>query len=196
MKARTLLLTAAVAITAIITTRVVSQHDHKHDHDHDHGHAEHEVPMPGPEHKFLAKYAGDWTTETTFSAPGMPEAQPTAGSSKITAELGGRFFNDSNKGEMMGETYEARHYTGYNTTLKKFESIWTWTNDNGMLHFTGTSDDGGKTINWHSEYSDQTGTKQTMKAVTRHMDDNHFTIELRGEGEHAGVMVTKYTRKK
>ena len=195
MNARFALFAIAIVVTAVMTARVVSQNDHNGQ-EHDHAHDEHQVALPGPEHKLLAKYAGEWTTTMTFSAPDMAPSPPVTGSAKITSELGGRFLNDASKGEMMGEPFESRHYTGYNSSAKRYESIWTWTNDNGMLRFTGASEDGGKTINWTGEYTDLAGQPQAIKAVTKHIDDDRFTIELHGEGDHAGVMTTEYTRKK
>jgi hypothetical protein len=204
MKTRTTLLTAAIFLTiAAITTQVASQsgkdkprpqppakpQEHEHEHDLT-------AALPGPEHELLGKYVGEFTTKSTFSTPDMPEQPPVIGSSKITSDLGGRFFLDQSSGTTMDQPYESRHYTGYNKTMKRFEAVWTWTNDTGMLNMTGASDDGGRTINWAGSFTNAQGAKQTLKAVTRHVDDDHFTLELRGEGEHAPVMITEYARKK
>jgi hypothetical protein len=209
MRSRTILYAAAFILsTAAFTTHVVSQSGKDkpkqeppakgHDHDQDHAHHEHDsaAALPGPEHKLLAKYVGEWTTKSTFTVPGQPAGEPVTGSSKIASDLGGRFFSDQSSGEMMGEPYESRHYTGYNNATKQYESVWTWTHDTGMLHMTGTSKDGGKTINWTGSYVNPAGEKEVLNAVTTHVDDNKLTIELRGEGAEAGVMKTEYTRKK
>lgn len=163
-------------------------------------HAEHgltENTTPGPAHAMLAKYAGQWETSSTFSAPGMTEGDPVKGSAKITSMLGGRFFMEQNNGEMMGQPVESIHYVGYNNSTKEYEANWTWTMDTGMLQMKGTSSDGGKTINWKGSFKDETGNDQNLIAVSKYPDADHFSLELRGEGpEDAAVMKTSYTRKK
>jgi len=155
--------------------------------------------QPGPEHAMLAKYIGEWTTSSKFTGGGQPDQPPVSGTAKITSDIGGRFFNLEETGSMMGMPFQARHYTGYNNATKRYEAAWSYTHSTAMMTMTGTSTDGGKTINWTAAVDNAHGDKEVMKITTRYIDDDHFTIELRGqstEGAPESVMSTEYTRKK
>lgn len=153
-----------------------------------------QAPQPlGAEHKQLAKYVGDWTYGSTMTMAGAPPMEST-GTAKITTVLGGRFLLEENKGEMMGQPVESRHYTGYNTDTKKYEANWTWTMNTSMMNMTGTSSDGGKTI--VSSAVVDGPEKMNLKITHTFIDDDHFTMEMTSEGPDGGSMVTKYTRKK
>src|SRR5437773_2249286 len=47
------------------------------------------MSVPGPIHKKIAKYAGEWDESTTMEITGQP-AQTTKGTVSIKSELGGR----------------------------------------------------------------------------------------------------------
>lgn len=199
MNARHSLIAIALVITtAAITTTVVSQQAQDTPGTPPARAQKPEVPdqmTPGPAHKFMAKYVGEYTTKVKFTAPGQ-ETMESEGKSRITSMLDGRFFLDENTGVMMSLPYKALHYTGYNNGTKQYESCWTWNMDTGMLNLTGTSDDEGKTINWKGAFTNPAGEKENLIVTTRHIDDDHFTIEMRGEGDEAGAMITEYTRVK
>lgn len=154
---------------------------------------------PGPIHKFLAKRAGEYTTMTKFTVPGMPESPPTKGTSKIKSILGGRFMHQENSGEMLGKKFTSVHLEGYNNLTKQFESTWIYTGGTSMMSLTGKSDDGGKTIHYVGSYSKDAGKKETLYVDTRHIDDDNFEVVLYGkmaDGSKGPTMHMKYTRNK
>lgn len=154
---------------------------------------------PGPIHKFLAKRAGEYTTITKFSGPGIPDSPPTKGTSKIKSILGGRFVQQEDSGEMLGKKFTSVHLDGYNNLTKTFESTWIYTGGTGMMSMTGKSDDGGKTIHYVATYSKDAGKKETMYIDTKHIDDDNFEVVLYSklpDGAKGPMMHMKYTRKK
>jgi hypothetical protein len=155
--------------------------------------------QPGPEHVRLQKLAGDWTTETTME--GMPQPVPkTAGTEKISSSLGGRFLHEQGTGEMMGMPMESFKVWGYNNGSHKYEATWTWTMSTSLLHMTGESKDGGKTIDWQAWFEGAGGKREEFKCQHAFTDDDHFTVKMYGgkmpDGTPGPTMTSVYTRKK
>jgi hypothetical protein len=154
--------------------------------------------MTGPEHAQLAKLAGDWTVATTMEMGTMK--MKSSGTASFKAALGGRFLHQTETGEMQGQKTETFKVWGYNSDSHKFESVWTWTMNNSLLHLTGDSTDGGKTIDWAVWYQKSPTEKEEFKATTTMPDTDHFTVKLFGgkmpDGSPGPVMTSTYTRKK
>lgn len=155
--------------------------------------------MPGPIHKQLAKRAGEYTTVTKFSAqPGAPAVE-SSGTSKLTAILDGRFLLEEGSGIFMGQQTKSTRVWGYDNATKKYESAWMYTGSTGIMRLTGSSNDGGKTVNYAATFTDENGVKQTFDAVLRLIDDDHFVVGLyaRGpDGSRGPTFDTTFTRKK
>lgn len=156
-----------------------------------------DAAAPGPEHQQMAKKAGDWTTKTKFSMPGMP-AEETTGTAKISMILGGRFLVEDSKGTMMGQPFEAHKLVGYNKATREYEGIWAYTMGTSLMNLTGTSEDGGKTVNYKASYAEAPGPKETLSITCKSIDDDHFTVTLSDAGGQTGgaTMETTYERKK
>jgi len=159
---------------------------------------DHMQQMPGTEHAQLAKLAGDWTVSTTMEM-GTMKKESTATSSFKTV-LGGRFVHQNETGEMQGQKADSFKVWGYNTDSHKYESVWTWTMNNSLLHLTGDSSDSGKTIEWAVWYQKSPTEREEFKATTEMPDADHFTVKLFGgkmpDGSPGPVMTSTYTRKK
>jgi hypothetical protein len=154
--------------------------------------------MPGPIHQQLAKRAGEYTAVSKFSIPGGP-TQETKGTAKITSILGGRFLQEEFSGSMRGQAFTSIHLDGYNNVTKQYEASWIYTRGTAIMNLTGTSTDGGKTINYKATYVNDQGAKQTLEIIHRQIDDDHFVMELIGrnpDGSKGATMETTYTRKK
>jgi hypothetical protein len=154
---------------------------------------------PSPIHKQMAKAAGEYVTVTKFRI--KPDDQPveTKGKARIKSILGGRFLAEESEGTMLGQKYQGFRLWGYNKDAKQFESTWIYTGATGTMRLVGTSKDKGKTINWTATVAMGQGEKMTMEAVTRHMDDDTFVVELIAktpDGKRGPSFETTYTRKK
>jgi hypothetical protein len=161
--------------------------------------AAHHQDPPGPVHKQLAKQAGEYTTVTKFRSSPDGDVEETKGKARLMSILGGRFLHEENSGIMHGEPYTGARLIGYNNASKKFEAIWIYTGATGQMRLVGNSKDDGKTIQWTATVDMGKGGKMTLYAVTRHIDDNHFAVELSmkgDDGKKGASFETTYTRKK
>jgi hypothetical protein len=156
------------------------------------------MAMPGPVHQGLARMAGEYTTARKIWM--QPGGQPmeSKGTAQLKTILGGRFLHEDATSSMMGIPVQEMRLTGYNNATKRYEGLWAYTMATGMMTLNGSSKDDGKTIDWEASFTDARG-KQTMQAVTRFVDDDHFVIELIAkmpDGSPGPHFETTYTRKK
>jgi hypothetical protein len=155
--------------------------------------------MPGPAHANLATLAGEYTTVTkVVMAPGAPPQEST-GDAKLSMTLDGRFLAEDGSGVFFGQPTKSFKMIGYNNASKRYEGIWTYTMSTSIMTLTGTSNDGGKTINFAATYDDQSGVKQKLDIVIRQTDNDHFVVELNSkttDGKPGPKLDTTYTRMK
>ena len=158
-----------------------------------------QAATPGAVHKHLARRAGEYTTLTKFSMqPGGPATEST-GTAKITVIVDGRFLLEENAGLFMGQQTKGSRIWGYENSTKQYESVWMYTGSTGIMKLTGTSTDGGKTVNFVAVFNDDNGVKQTFEAASRQIDDDHFVVSLYAkgpDGSRGPTFDTTYTRKK
>jgi len=118
----------------------------------------------------------------------------------ITTALDGRFLHENGAGDMQGQTVRSFKVWGYDNNTKKYEGTWTWTLSTGLLHVSGESKDGGKTIDSNAWYTDEGGKKAEFKVQHTFTDDDHFSIKMYGgkmpDGSAGPTMTSKFTRKK
>jgi hypothetical protein len=134
---------------------------------------------PGEMHKHIAKMAGDWTfTNKMWMAPGQPPVEST-GTMHAETILGGRYVQSVWKGSVMGQPFEGRATEGYDNVSKQYVSSWVDNMGTGIMHSTGTCEDGGKKCTTVGNSSDpMTGGTATMKSVITWVDDNSFKNEM------------------
>jgi hypothetical protein len=151
---------------------------------------------PGPEHERLAKLAGNFTIETTYTGMG-PEPQKSTGEATAAMTLGGRFLEIRETGKMGPDSMEAVQIWGFNNGSKKYESIWRYTMSTAIMAMRGRSADGGTTIECEAHYDDATGKPVTMNVRFLHESDERFTIELTSKDDtgHEVRMESVYSRK-
>ena len=153
-----------------------------------------QVMTPGPAHHQLARMAGDYTFTSKFLMPGAP-ATETAGTAKLEMQLDGRFLREENSGTMAGQPYRGLRYYGHNNATNKYEGMWTWTMSTALMFLSGSSSDGGKTIDWTATCDDETGVRQSLHIIMRRDGDDRFVIRI--EGRDGGPTLEEtYTRKK
>lgn len=154
---------------------------------------------PGPEHKKLARMAGDWTfTNKMWMDPSAP---PAEGSGTVHAEmiLGGRYVHSVWKGDFMGMPFEGHGTDGFDNVTKKHISSWVDNMSTGMMTMTGTCDADGKTCTSTSEpmMDPMTGKMTSFRSVVTWTSDKSFKMEMymKPEGgsemKNMEMMVTK-----
>ncbi|NUN47223.1 MAG: DUF1579 family protein [Candidatus Brocadiae bacterium] len=154
--------------------------------------------VAGPEHKKLAEVAGEWTVESELYMGG-PDAQKSTGTATFEVILDGKFVKQTYKGEMAGMAFEGVGIDGYDRVLGKYTFFWCDSMGTSPLSGTGTSKDGGKTIEYHAEMMDPES-KKPMKIRMLHTGagKDRFTFEMFGEHDGKEILMFKltYNRKK
>jgi hypothetical protein len=158
----------------------------------------HDADEPGPVHKQMAKWAGEYTTSSRFYMKPNDASEETKGAATIKSVLGGRFLSEENSGKMLGQEFTGIRLYGYNNLSGKYEATWVYTGATGMMTLSGTSKDEGKTIEYSASY-EQKGSKMNLTVVMRHDSDDQFVVELIAKNPDGGrgpTLETTYTRKK
>jgi hypothetical protein len=110
-----------------------------------------ESGRPGEEHKKLQPFVGDWNDSLKlWTDPNQPPAEL-----KLTAQrkwiLGGRFVQESFKGELDGETFEGMGVLGYDSAQKKFTISQFCGLASTASSSLATSNESGRTFNCATE---------------------------------------------
>jgi hypothetical protein len=136
---------------------------------------------PGPQHAALAGLAGEYDATTSYYwKPGDPP-EVSKGVSVFTAVLGGRFLMQQDYAASgHGEPSGIRLF-GFNAAAGKYEATWSYDRSTGLLAMTGTSPDGGRTIEFKGRWEEGAGTFRALNATLTKRDDGTFSIHLTGE---------------
>jgi len=146
-----------------------------------------------PEHAYLKKHLGKWTTEmkTYFEDPSNPTV--AAGSATFTELFGGRYVRQEYKGAFAGLPFEGIGVTGFDKTKKKYVSTWVDNFETGILTMEGTYDEKTSTLT-------EVGTSHTpegemkMKNVTKDIDKDTMVFSMymvQPDGkENLGLQIT------
>jgi hypothetical protein len=158
-----------------------------------------DATKPGPEQEFLAKRAGEYTRTIKFVGQAGADVDPFTGTAKISVALGGRFIVEENNDVVFGRPVSGMRIYGFNNVTKQYEAVSMYTMSTAMLRMTGTSSDGGKTIDFTGTSVDLHGATVPLHVLVRQVDDDQFVVTLMStgaDGKEAAFQETTYTRKK
>ena len=158
-----------------------------------------DATKPGPEQSFLAKRAGEYTRTVKFVAQANADANASTGTARISVTLDGRFIVEENTDTAFGRPVSGTRIYGFNNITRQYEAVWMYTMSTAMLFLTGTSADGGKTIDLTGVSQNHHGDKISIHATIRQIDDEQFIVTLMStgaDGKEAAFQETTYTRKK
>jgi len=149
-------------------------------------------PKPGPEHKMLQRFEGDW--DATVAMAGA-ESKATA---KYKMGLGGFWLSQDFKGEFGGQKFHGKGTTGYDPLRKKYVSTWTDSMSPTLIVMEGKFDKDGKTYTETGEGPGMDGKLTKLKSVLRFKDKDTllFTMYTVQNGEEQEMMKITYRRKK
>jgi len=150
---------------------------------------------PGPAHKALAAFLGDWKAEVKCWCE--PGGTPTTsqGTSKADWILNGHFLDAEFHGEMMGKPFTGRTLMGYDNIKGTFNSVWVSDLQTSIMTCEGKGEKGNKVITLQGT-SSCPGTGRTdvsIKTVFRVLSPDSYIFEMFNEG--AKSMEITYTRK-
>lgn len=154
---------------------------------------------PGDVHKTMSGMVGTWdTTMKSYMNPGEPTEQK--GSSTFESAMDGRYIVEKAEGNFMGMPFHGMGVYGYDNGMKKYVSSWVDNMGTGIMTGAGSSDDGGKTINWmNSGFDPMSGKEQNYRSVMHMMSADQYHFEMYGpgpDGKEMKMMEITYDRKK
>jgi len=154
---------------------------------------------PGDAHKTMAGMVGSWETViTNYMDPAQPAEEK--GSSVFSMEMGGRYIIEKAEGNFMGMPFQGMGVHGYDNALKKYVSTWIDNMGTGIMTSTGSSTDGGKTINFSGMNVDpMSGKEQGHRSVMHMMSADQYHFEMYGpgmDGKEMKLFEITYNRKK
>ncbi len=150
------------------------------------------VAAPGPEHRQIKNFAGDWEIAGKFRMD--PNAPWTDSKSTSHAELilGGRFVIQKIKGQPMpemgmNEPFEGFGMIGFDRDKKKY--ISTWADNMGTMIMTaeGDASEGAHTISFTSHYQCPMRHKATwMRTVYKIEGPDKYILQMYGPNDTDG----------
>lgn len=153
---------------------------------------------PGDAQKMMAGMVGTWDAIVTDYSSGTPTE--SKGVSTYTTIMDGRYLQEMVEGTVMGGPFHGMGTYAYDNMQKKYIATWVDTMGTGIMISTGTSTDGGKTINYTGTGSDpMAGKVQTYRSVMHNIDADHARYEMFGpgmDGKEMKMMEINYTRRK
>ena len=150
---------------------------------------------PGPAHKALAVFVGDWKAELkTWCEPGGPP-NVSQGTSKVSWILKGHFLQAEFHGEMMGKPFIGQTLMGYDNIKETFNSVWVSDSQTSMMTSEGKGENGNKVITLEGTSAcPGTGRKEVaIKTIYRVLTPDSYVFEMFNDGTKS--MEIKYTRK-
>jgi hypothetical protein len=158
------------------------------------------LPQPGKEHEILKQLEGTW--EATVKMPGAPgqPAMESKGEETNKLRCGGLWLISDFKSAFAGQPFEGHGIYGYDSTKKKYTSVWVDSMETYILHSEGTLDTSGKILTLKGEGPDGKGklTKWKMTDEFKDQDTRVFTMAMDGgaDGKDIVALTITYKRKK
>jgi uncharacterized protein DUF1579 len=149
--------------------------------------------------QIMAKRAGVYTRTIQFVNASGPQGAPFSGTSKISAILDGHFLMEENDDVVSGKPVHGIRIYGFNNATGNYELASLYTMSNAILLFTGTSSDGGKSVDYSGESATAKGEPLKLHAHFRQIGDDQFVITMtnvNAEGKEIPFQETTYKRKK
>jgi hypothetical protein len=150
---------------------------------------------PGPAHKALAAFVGDWQAEVKCWCE--PDGPPnvTQGTSKVDWILNGHFLKAEFHGEMMGKPFIGQTLMGYDNLKQTFNTVWVSDAQTAMMTSEGKGENGNKVITLTgASHCPATGRKDVpIKTTYRVLTSDSYVFEMFNDGTKS--MEITYTRK-
>jgi hypothetical protein len=155
--------------------------------------------QPGKEHEALKKLVGSYDVAVKMWMEPGKDPQESKATAEFTMEMNGRYLKQTFKGTMMGQAFTGVGYDGYDRVANKYVSTWIDDMSTQMMQMSGSSKDGGKTIEFTGDMICPLN-NQPIKTRTVHktVDDDTFTFEMYQtmDGKEVKGMELTYKRKK
>lgn len=139
---------------------------------------------PGDMHKWMAKWDGTWSGETSMWMEG-PDAPPSKSTTTITHKmaLNGLYQMGDFKGTMMGQPFEGHSILAYDNAKKKFINTWVDNMGSGIVIMTGDWNEGTQTLSLKGTQTNPVNGKDSnIREELKVIDDNTLMMTMYGDG--------------
>jgi len=140
-----------------------------------------QMSSPGEQHAYLDQFVGDWDTVSKMwmEGPTRPPME-SKGTASIKWSFGGRWLEQRNTGNVMGQPMEGVGYTGYDRMRKQFAMVWLDNMSTAVYSAAGSFDPAGKVLSMYGHMDEpMTGEiGKPVKYVLRLVDEDHFSFEI------------------
>jgi hypothetical protein len=135
---------------------------------------------PGPSHKALDAFAGNWKAEVKTWCEAGGEPNVSQGTAKAGWILNGRFLEAEFHGEMMGKPFIGRTLMGYDNIKQTFNTVWVSDAQTSIMTCEGKGENGNKVITLEGMAScPATGRKDIpIKTVFRASSPDKYVFEM------------------
>src|SRR5262249_33563823 len=152
-----------------------------------------EPPKPGPEMDKLKNLVGTWDASVKMTGS---EAKGTV---TYKIDLGGLWLVSNFEGEFGGQKFQGHGMDSYDSSKKKYVSIWIDSMSTSPLISEGTFDKDGKVLTMTGEGPGPDGKPAKFKSVSNEKDKDTiiFTMYMvPKDGKEQEMMTITYKRKK
>jgi hypothetical protein len=158
------------------------------------------LSKPGPSHKLLESFAGDWDVKVTFWSDPKAKGESSSGRSKISWILGGRFLQENFQGKIAGESYIGLGLIGYDNGSRAFTTVWADSLNTAMTTSVGKYDPERNSLELESEVYDPlvSGVKTVYSRIKITSPDSYTfsMLDRSPEGREFKSLEMEYSRAK
>jgi hypothetical protein len=157
------------------------------------------LSRPGPSHKVLAPFVGEWNVRMTFWSSPSAKPETSTGSSSIAWVLGQRFLQEKFTGAVAGDSFEGMGIIGYDNASRVFKTIWVDSLNTTMAMASGKFFAEKNTFELTSElYDPLLSREKTVRSTIQFTSNDSYLfsmIDESPEGKEFKSLEMEYTRK-
>lgn len=140
---------------------------------------------PEPQHEWLQKLVGEWTTETEMTMESGEQANHKG--TEVVTNLGGLWaFGEGNAKMPNGDDFTSKFALGWDVTEKAYKAMWIGSVSSHLWKYDGELSADGKTMTMNCKGPNMSGSGgdwANYRDVIEIVDDNYRTLTSYGEGE-------------
>lgn len=157
------------------------------------------LSKPGPSHRLLDLFVGEWDATITFWSGPRAEPQVSRGRSSVEWILGKRFIKEDFTGELAGEKFQGLGIMGFDNGSRRFSNVWMESTGTALVISHGKYLADTNSFEFSAEVYDpligKTKTTRSTITITSHDGYRVEVMDQDAKGESYKSFEAAYTRK-